>query len=145
MEYNEFAETTQRLCDLYSKNLNETQVEFWYMSLKLYDHTTYKRAIGSYAKRNKYMPTISDILDEIHRLKSREAVEVKPQVEKVPCEKCHGAGLIKYIKDGYDYLCTCNCKNGRSLNLPILKTWDEVFPHVENSMILNYDLESINF
>ena len=134
MNYNEFAEQTQRLCDLYSKTLNETQVDFWYISLKNFTSQEYAKAVGEYARKNKYMPTISDILSEIKSIKNREYKEQDEPRETYPCDKCHGSGLVKYVRDGYDYLCTCNCKNGRSLNYPMLRTWDEIFPHVQNSV-----------
>lgn len=153
MEYSEFAETTQRLCDLYTKGMNDTQVEFWYNSLKQFDQKTYKQAVGEYARSNKYMPTISDILAEIKRIKQRQNETVpEEELQRFPCEKCHGSGLVKYTKSeggdfDYDYLCTCNCRNGKQMEkrTPMLKKWDEVFPHVENTMKLDYDLESINF
>ena len=126
MEYSEFAETTQRLCDLYTKGMNDTQVEFWYNSLKQFDQQ----------RQNEAVP--------------------EEELQRFLCEKCHGSGLVKYTKSeggdkggdfDYDYLCTCNCRNGKQMEkrTPMLKKWDEVFPHVENTMKLNYDLESINF
>lgn len=149
MEHSEFINQTQRLCELFNKSLNDTQAEFWYMSLKGFDAQTYRIAVGEYAKKNKYMPTISDILAEIKKVREKQyqKQEEHPQ-EKVPCEKCGTTGLVKYIHDGYDYLCTCNCKNGRSLKLPMLRKFDEVFPHVDNHMQYagnEYDLSQINF
>lgn len=136
MQFDEFMTQTQRLCDLYGKNLNETQADFWYMTLRPFDVTTYKKAVGNYARSNKYMPTISDLLAEIKKIKEHEQTgEPEEAVPRVPCEKCRGSGLVKYTKDdGYDYLCTCNCKNGKRLNLPGLKKFDDIFPHVENHM-----------
>lgn len=163
MNRGEFETQTQRLCELYSKGLNETQVEFWYNSLKGYDILDYRRAIGEYAKSNKYMPTISDILDTIKKLKKQIRETPKEEQPTTPCSRCHGSGLIKYIKNGYEYLCTCTCKNGqrRKEEIPQLLTWGEVFPHVENEMVLpkatattsttssitslGYDLSQINF
>lgn len=162
MEQSEFIIQTQRLCDLYGKNLNETQADYWYINLKPYDLQTYQRAVGEYARKNKYMPTIADILETIKNIKNRTAEEIKTEEKpQVKCDKCHGTGLIKYIKDGYEYLCTCNCPAGKwqKQQNPRLLTWGEVFPHVENTMVipeattapdpaptpLNYDLQQINF
>ena len=168
MNRGEFQIQTQRLCELYSKNLNETQTEFWYNSLNKYDILVYRRAIGEYAKCNKYMPTISDILSTIKKLKKYTKEASKEEQSKVPCSKCYCSGLIKYINNGYEYLCTCTCKNGqrRKEELPQLLTWKEVFPYVTNEMVLpkatattattstttsqittslGYDLSQINF
>ena len=127
-------------------------------------------AIGEYARKNKYMPTISDLLSEIKQVKEREATQkhqeqVQQNQPKVPCYKCGGTGLVKYIKDGYDYLCICDCKNGERLDYPQLLKFRDVFPHVANQMVyrekekitpapastieivppLNYDLSQIKF
>ena len=50
MTLTEFNEITTRLCNLYGKELNEVQMEFWYKILKDFDAVTYRRAIGEYAK-----------------------------------------------------------------------------------------------
>lgn len=164
MEYNEFVEQTQRLCDLYNKTLNESQAEFWYISLRPFDAILYRQAIGEYAKKNKYMPTISDLLSEIKSIKNKMPEGKQEEWKPIPCEKCHGTGLVPYVKQGYDYLCICNCKNGDRLDYPQLRKFDEVFPHVENSFsfstprtsttpttfqpvepYLDYDTSQINF
>lgn len=107
MTNTEFEEVTNRLCNLYNKELNNVQMDFWYKNLKDYGVITYRRAIGEYAKKNKYMPTISDILDEVRNLKPYE----KAPVEKVECKACKGTGYILYRKDNYEYAALCNCQN----------------------------------
>ena len=103
----EFNEVTDRLCNLYNKELNEIQRDFWFKNIKNIDVLTYRRAIGEYAKKNKYMPTISDILGEIRNLKPYE----KAPTEKVECKACKGTGYVLYHKDGYEYAALCNCQN----------------------------------
>lgn len=135
MKFDEFMESTQKLCELYGKNLNQTQVEFWFESVKSYDLIHYQMAINKYAKQNKYMPTISDLLTEIKMAKQINPIGQEQQAEnkpKVPCDKCHGSGLVKYYRHGYEYLCTCNCQNGKALDIPLLKKFDDVFSHVDN-------------
>lgn len=107
MTSSEFQEITNRLCNLYNKELNEIQLDFWYKNLKDYDPITYRRAIGEYAKKNKYMPTISDILSEARCLKTND----KAPVEKVECKACKGSGYVLYFRDGYEYASLCNCQN----------------------------------
>ena len=107
MRLDEFNMQTQRLCNLYGKSLNDEQMEFWYESLKDYELEKYRRAVGEYAKKNKYMPTISDILGEIRNLKPYE----KAPTEKVECKACNGSGYVLYRKDDYEYASLCNCKN----------------------------------
>lgn len=171
MEKQDFISTTQKLCDLYGKSLNETQAEFWYISLQNYDAQLYKKAIGDYARSNKYMPTISDLLGQIK--KTAEAEKMKTQqeaeqetVKRVPCDKCHGSGLIKYTREKlYDYYCTCNCENGKRQKelYPFMLSYYDVLPHVQNeiqiprqpketaprivsaSAPLDYDLSQIKF
>lgn len=107
MTSTEFEDITTRLCNLFNKELNETQMNFWFKNLKDKEAVIYRRAIGEYAKKNKYMPTISDILNEIRNLKPLE----QPKAEKVECKACRGSGIVIYHKNGYEYAALCNCKN----------------------------------
>ena len=152
MTLDEFLDATTRLCGLYGKTLNETQLDFWYSCLKNYDVVKYRRAIGEYAKKNRFMPQISDIIGEIIRLKP--IPENKPQEEyHVKCERCNGRGLVKYYKDfgdyKYEYLCRCRCLNGKNYeNMPFL-AYDDVFHNVcnvlEKTKPLDIELDQINF
>lgn len=125
MTQEEFNYQTERLCNLYDKKLNAEQLDFWFKSLENTDIASYRRAVGEYAKKNKYMPTISDILTEIKNLKPRE--EVKR--ESVECKVCKGTGIAIYKKviDGreYEYACQCNCKNAIGLDYDGSKCKDE--------------------
>ena len=117
MQLDEFNMQTKRLCDLYGKSLNDEQMEFWYENLKNTSVVDYRRAIGEYAKKNKYMPAISDILDEIKNLKPLEQEQPK---EIVPCKACRGTGIVIYRKVingySYDYAAQCNCQNAVGLD-----------------------------
>lgn len=116
MTREEFAEQTQRLCDLYGKTINQTQADFWLDQLQNYSANEYRRAVGEYAKKNKYMPAISDILTEIKNLKPYE----QPKKEVVECKACNGTGYVLYKKviDGreYEFASQCNCQNAVGLD-----------------------------
>ena len=117
MTLTDFNEVTTRLCNLFSKELNGVQMDFWYKSLKDYDVIDYRRAIGEYAKENKYMPTISDILKYIKALKPREQPK---ETAKYECKACKGTGIVLYKKiiNGreYEYASQCNCPNATGLD-----------------------------
>ena len=126
MTIGEFNEVTTRLCNLFSKELNDVQMDFWFKNLKNVDVVTYRRAIGEYAKKNKYMPSISDILDSIKNLKPLEQEQPK---EVVPCKACRGTGIVIYHKviDGreYEYAAQCNCPNAIGLDYDGSKIQDK--------------------
>ena len=100
-------------------------MEFWYKNLKDKDVITYRRAIGEYAKKNKYMPAISDILAEIKNLKPYE----QSKKEVVECKACNGTGYVLYKKviDGreYEFASQCNCQNAVGLDYDGQKIKDE--------------------
>ena len=125
MTSSEFQEITNKLCNLFSKELNEIQLDFWYKCLKEYDIISYRRAIGEYTKKNKYMPTISDILSEISKLKPYE--EIKR--EQVECKLCKGVGIFIYKKQingqEFEYACQCNCANAIGLDYDGTKIRDK--------------------
>lgn len=151
MTQDEFLTTTTRLCNLYNKTLNETQLDFWFNCLKNYDVVKYRRAVGEWAKSNRFMPQISDVIGEILRLKP--IAPNKPQEEyHVKCDKCKGKGLIKYYKDDkklYEYFCRCRCLNGKNYEGYPFYSYDEVFHDVYNiievSKPLDVALDQINF
>lgn len=116
MTIGEFEEIANRLCNLFNKELNKEQMDFWYKNLKQYEPVTFRRAVGEYAKKNKYMPAISDILTEIKNLKPYE----QPKKEMVECKACNGTGYVlhKKVIDGreYEFASQCNCQNAVGLD-----------------------------
>lgn len=116
MTIEEFKYETSRLEDLYNKELNDTQVGFWFDSLKHYTLDQYVSGVGYYAKRNKYFPTIADMISAINEAKFLKAEREKEEVEIFPCEKCNGTGYVLYKqianKLEYEYAAQCSCKNG---------------------------------
>lgn len=158
MTQEEFIETTDRLQSLYNKKLNQTQLEFWFDELQIYDVEKYKSAIGEYVKKNKSMPALSDLLNKIRNLKERETVQVNEiKVERFKCDACHGSGLVKYYKNingiDYEYLCKCFCDNAKQSSvkdLP-LREYKDVFyyrvPSKEQEVKkeLEFDYSQINF
>lgn len=156
MNIDEFYKETNVLCELYGKKLNDTQLDFWYTALKKLAIDEYKHIIGSYAKKNKNMPTISDLIKESH-IGNPHANKEDIKTKQVECKKCFGSGLIKYMRNNYEYLCTCNCQNGRHKKelYPFFEEFNQVFPNVTNEITLpkepfevealNYDISQIKF
>ena len=150
MNREQFMESTNKLEGLYGKKLNDTQIEFWFEQLSGYDVNKYKRAINEIGKNNKTMPTIADVLAKIKSIRFDE----KPteDYQKVKCEKCNGSGYIKYIRDDYEYLCTCDCENGKRNENPYIQKYRDVFPQASTTMVYNkknnvveVDFSQINF
>lgn len=65
MEIQEFVEAKNKLEKFYKKELTKEQTEEWYKDLKNIDIQTFKKAINKLAKKNKFMPTLSEIRKEI--------------------------------------------------------------------------------
>lgn len=158
MTKSEFLEVTNRLQSLYNKKLNDVQLDFWFDELQIYDVEKYKSAIGEYAKKNKSMPALSDLLNKIKNLKEREAVQVNEiKAERFKCDVCHGSGLVKYYKNDngieYEYLCKCFCDNAKQSSvkdLPLREYKDVFYYRVPNKeqevkKELEFDYSQINF
>ena len=116
MTIDEFKHETKRLEELYGKELNETQIGFWFESLKEYTLQQYISGVGAYAKKNKYFPTIADMISSIDYAKRQKFEREREEAEIFPCDKCLGTGyrLYKKIFEGreYEYASQCTCKNG---------------------------------
>lgn len=65
MEIQEFVEAKNKLENFYKKEMTKEQTEEWYKDLKNIDIDTFKRAINNLAKKNKFMPTLSEVRKEI--------------------------------------------------------------------------------
>ena len=148
MTREEFLTTTGRLQEMYNKTLNETQLQFWFDELKRYEQVKYQRAVGEYVKQNRTMPTISDILDKIRNLKPLEA-DAPQEIKQVHCETCKGSGLVKYMLDGYEYLCRCYCENAKQFLMMPFRDYKDVFyykkPKIEEAPAYEIDVSQINF
>lgn len=153
MTKDEFLEETQKLSDLFKRNLNETQLQFWFDELKGFDIDKYKRAVGEFAKYSSKMPALSEVLAKIRNLRTLgvdDAIQVNK--ERIKCETCNGSGLVKYyLKENgrdYEYLCRCYCKNAEQYqDLPI-RDYKDVFYYRKPSVdaqAVDYDFSQINF
>ena len=88
MTQDEFLSSTSKLEEAFNKQLNDTQLEFWFNELNRFEISKYKRAIGEYVKKNKSMASLSEILREINNLKPLN--DDAPEVEtKTQCDTCH--------------------------------------------------------
>jgi len=154
MTREEFVNETQRLQDLFNRKLNDTQLGFWYDELKGFDLVKYVRAIGDYARENKSMPALSDILSRIRNPKRRLVDLSELSFEKVPCKVCNSSGLVKYFQTdsgvSYEYICKCFCDNSKRYAGYPLRAYKDVFyerkvPTVEVKFESTPDYSQINF
>lgn len=149
MTREEFVNTTSRLEEMYNKKLNDTQLSFWFDELKRYEIDKYKRAIGEYIKQNRTMPTIADILDKLKNLKPLGVDAPEEEIKMKPCGTCKGSGLVRYIKDGYEYFCRCFCNNSKAWNnFTLFREYKDVFYYrvPRNDVApLDFDISQINF
>lgn len=150
MTKDEFMSSTINFQELYNRKLNETQLEFWYDELKVYDITRYKRVIGEFAKSSRMFPALSEVLTKIKSMQEATVVN-NPLHERAKCNVCGGSGLVKYLKKengiDYDYFCKCFCENGKRLDYPLRK-YEEVFYYRKpefKAEPIDYDISQINF
>ena len=125
MKIDEFMEETKKLERFYSKELTEEQKKIWFENLKKLTLQRYQYIIGVIYRKNKYFPTLADIL-QINDETGMKKQEQKYKQEK--CDICSGRGVIRYIKKingiDYEYVCRCNC--GNSLKFMGLPTMEQV-------------------
>lgn len=125
MKIDEFMEETKKLERFYSKELTEEQKKIWFENLKKLTLPRYQYIIGVIYRKNKYFPTLADIL-QINDETGMKKQEQKYKEEK--CDICSGRGIIRYIKKineiDYEYVCRCNC--GNSLKFMGLPTMEQV-------------------
>lgn len=153
MTREEFTSETIKLSEMFKRNLNETQMQFWFDELKDYDITKYKRAVGEFARYNSKMPALSEVLQKMKNLRTLGVDEpIEAEQKRVQCPTCNGSGLVKYyIKTNgrdYEYLCRCYCENAKfNQDLPI-KDYKDVFYYrkpVLDSKPVDFDISQINF
>ena len=117
MKIDEFMEETKKLERFYSKELTEEQKKIWFENLKKLTLQRYQYIIGVIYRKNKYFPTLADIL-QINDETGMKKQEQKYKQEK--CDICSGRGVIRYIKKingiDYDYYCKCHCLNANKYN-----------------------------
>lgn len=125
MKIDEFMEETKKLERFYSKELTEEQKKIWFENLKKLTLLRYQYIIGVIYRKNKYFPTLADIL-QINEETGMKKEEKKYKEEK--CDICSSRGVIRYIKKingiDYEYVCRCNC--GNSLKFMGLPTMEQV-------------------
>lgn len=147
MTKEEFLKATINLQEFYNRKLNETQLGFWFDELKDCEVEKYKRAIGEFAKNNKSLPALSEVLTKIRNLKDRKVIDPSIIAEKIQCSTCNGTGVVKYYKKengyNYEYACKCYCENGKNCDLPILEYKDIFYQRSVNPV--DFDVSQINF
>lgn len=125
MKLDEFTIETAKMERFYGKELTEEQSKIWFENLKKLTLKRYQYIIGVIYRKNKYFPTLADIL-QINEETGMKKEEKKYKEEK--CDICSGRGIIRYIKKineiDYEYVCRCNC--GNSLKFMGLPTMEQV-------------------
>lgn len=125
MKLDEFTIETAKMERFYGKELTEEQSKIWFENLKKLTLKRYQYIIGVIYRKNKYFPTLADIL-QINEETGMKKEEKKYKEEK--CDICSSRGIIRYIKKineiDYEYVCRCNCEN--SLKFMGLPTMEQV-------------------
>lgn len=113
MKYKEFMDYIKELQNYYNQELNETEVEIWYNSLKFMTVERFNYILSQLYEVNKFMPKLSEVLD-MHK---QIPYTVGKQEKKINghCEKCNDTGYIIYTKiiNGMPYKYTAVCDCGR--------------------------------
>ena len=109
MNKNEFSEYIKQVQEIYSKQLNDVELDIWYNTLKYMSIERFNNIISELYKTSKYMPRLADILEVSKRLPNPDM----PKQENKKCEKCNGTGYITYTKiienTPYTYAAVCDC------------------------------------
>lgn len=111
MKYKEFMDYIKELQNYYNQELNETEVEIWYNSLKFMTVERFNYILSQLYEVNKFMPKLSEVLD-MHK---QIPYTVGKQEKKINghCEKCNDTGYIIYTKIinnmPYKYTAVCDC------------------------------------
>lgn len=111
MKYKEFIDYVTELQNYYNQELNETEVEIWYESLKFMTVERFNYILSELYKINRFMPKLSEVLD-MHK---QIPYTVGKQEKNINghCEKCNDTGYIIYTKIinnmPYKYTAVCDC------------------------------------
>ena len=122
MNATEFTQETNRLENMFEKELNSYQRQEWFQNFKNMPVENYRIVITNAIKQCRYMPKLADILEI-----KKSSLNVKKEEERTECSKCNGTGYIIYEKkigklDNTKnvYAVRCDCQNGRKKPKEIL-------------------------
>ena len=111
MTKKEFTGYIKELQRYYNQELNETEFDIWYNSLKFMTVERFNYILSQLYEINKFMPKLAEVLD-MHK---QIPYTVGKQEKKIEghCEKCNDTGYIIYTKIinnmPYKYTAVCDC------------------------------------
>ena len=112
MDKKEFLQYIQELQRYYGQELNETEINIWYESLKFMPIKRFNYILSELYKTNKYMPKLSEVLD-MHQQIPYTAGRIEEKKITKHCEKCDDTGYVIFTKiiNGmpYQYAAVCDC------------------------------------
>jgi hypothetical protein len=93
MTAEEFIKIMKILSLSYSKDFDEDTIKVWYMQFKNIEIEIFKKAINEIIRRNKFMPSIAELLEECEKQNKNKKFSV--------LEKMKSDGYFKYVSE-YD-------------------------------------------
>jgi hypothetical protein len=125
-------DSLNELCEFFSAELNEKQIEIYSKELKQYTAETVRDCVDSACRQYKKFPPLSELLRIIDDKQTSEVYSNRAQ-ESTFCHRCHGCGLIGVgdstgIQEPYRNLREetvsvgrCHCTNGNQHSgLPLI-------------------------
>lgn len=91
MKIKEFIKAMSILGTAYNKEFTQEQIGIWYESFNDVDYELFKQAIKKIVKKNKFMPSIAELLDECRNVS-------KTNIEEI-IEKMYQDGYFKDSKE----------------------------------------------
>jgi len=86
----------------FSKNINNfdatTMLNIWYKYLQNYEYSLVEKAIENLIKTEKYMPTLSSILEEYERIKKYKILKVEKNVIEIENEDDETIKINNYFE-----------------------------------------------
>lgn len=111
MTRKEFTQYIQEIQRFYGYELNETEMDIWYESLKFMTIERFNYIIAEIYKTNKFMPKLAEVIDMHKQIPYTQATQRKEI--KGHCDKCNDTGYVIYTKlvEGkpYQYSAVCDC------------------------------------
>ena len=92
MDIMEFTKAIKMLSIAYNKDFDEDAVKIWYVNFKDIRIDIFMNTIKNVIKKNKFMPSIAELLDECEKSKTQKKYEILEQMK-----------LDGYFSDGLEY------------------------------------------
>lgn len=153
MTKKEFTGYIKELQNYYNQELNETEFNIWYESLKFMTVERFNYIISELYKINRFMPKLSEVLDMHKQIPYTAGKQEEPK--RGHCAKCNDTGYVIYTKIinnmPYKYTAVCDCGrqnryDGKQCTDPknksdyYIPTTEEIDLKVETSRPSNEDI-----